>query len=64
MATAKGKGKREPAETITATTAQKQFAEIMNRARHAGTRFRVTDHGAPAIAIVSVDDLARLEGAA
>lgn len=63
MATAKGRGKRK-AETVTATTAQRQFSELMARARLNGERFLVTDHKKPAGAIVSADDLARLETAA
>lgn len=64
MPAASVKGKRKAAEEIAATAARDQLTELLNRARLAGDRFVVTSNGKPAGAIVGLDDLAQLEGAA
>lgn len=63
MATPRGRGKRK-AETITATTVQRKLSDLMDRVRFKGERFLVTEHKKPAMAIVSIDDLKQLDGAA
>lgn len=51
-------------ERVTATYAYRHFAACVDRARFAGERFIVTQHGEDAVVIIAAAELARLEGAA
>ena len=51
-------------ERVTATDAYRHFATYVDRARFAGERFIVTQHGEDAVAIIGAAELARLEAAA
>jgi prevent-host-death family protein len=57
---------RKPAEVerVPATEVRDRIAELMNRAGFGGERFIITRNGEPTVAIVGLDDLKRLEGAA
>jgi prevent-host-death family protein len=43
------------------TQARAEFAELINRVVYGGERVVVTRHGRPLVALVSADDLRRLE---
>ncbi|MFE0424669.1 type II toxin-antitoxin system Phd/YefM family antitoxin [Streptomyces sp. NPDC058953] len=47
---------------IPVTQARAELAELINRVVYGGERVVVTRHGKPLVALVSADDLARLEG--
>ncbi len=49
------------AEEIPVTQARAEFAELVNRVVYGGERIVVTRHGRAIVALVSADDLARLE---
>ncbi|MEU3600486.1 type II toxin-antitoxin system Phd/YefM family antitoxin [Streptomyces sp. NPDC006798] len=46
---------------IPVTQARAELAELINRVVYGGERVVVTRHGKPLVALVSADDLARLE---
>ena len=46
---------------VPVTQARAQFAELINRVVYGGERVVVTRHGKPLIALVSADDLRRLQ---
>lgn len=48
-------------ETITATEARQHFASVINRVARRETRVLIEKSGVPVAAIVSADDIARLE---
>lgn len=50
-----------PTQTMTDTDARQQFADLLDRVQHKQTRVVVERDGIPAAAIVSADDLARLD---
>jgi len=43
------------------TEAKRSFSELLNRAAYAGERIVVTSHGNPKAAVISIEDLRRLE---
>src|ERR1044072_4800366 len=47
---------------IPVTQARAELADLINRVVYAGDRVVVTRHGKPLVALVSADDLRRLEG--
>lgn len=49
------------AEEIPVTRARAEFAELVNRVVYGGERIVVTRHGRGIVALVSAEDLARLE---
>jgi prevent-host-death family protein len=49
------------AQEIPVTQARAEFAELVNRVVYGGERIVVTRHGRAIVALVSADDLARLE---
>jgi prevent-host-death family protein len=51
-------------ESYDVAEAKSRFSELLNRASYGRERFLIRKRGRPAAAIVSVEDLARLEGAA
>lgn len=55
---------RKAPERVTATDAYRNFAEYVARAQFGGERFIVTKAGQDAVAIISVEQLAQLDGAA
>jgi prevent-host-death family protein len=48
-------------EAITSTLVRRELKEVMHRAQYGGARVLVTNHGTPAVAIISAADLALLE---
>ncbi len=46
---------------MNATEARKKFLELLNRAEHGKERIRIERHGKPVAAIISYEDLNRLE---
>jgi prevent-host-death family protein len=46
---------------VNATEARKKFLELINRAEHGRERIRIERHGKPVAAIISYEDLNRLE---
>lgn len=46
---------------ITTTEARTNFQDVLNRVEHQGERIIVERHGKAAVAIVTVEDLKRLE---
>lgn len=46
---------------VNATDARNNFVELINRASYSGERICVERHGKPVAAIISCEDLARLE---
>jgi prevent-host-death family protein len=46
---------------VPVTQARAEFADLVNRVVYGGERVVVTRHGKPIVALVSADDLARLE---
>jgi prevent-host-death family protein len=50
-------------KSIGVAEAKARFSELVNRASHGGERFLIERRGKPVGAIVSAEDLARLEGA-
>ncbi len=53
--------KQPNVQTLDASVAQQQFASILRRVRRRETRVIVQESGTPVAAIVSADDLRRLE---
>jgi prevent-host-death family protein len=49
------------AHEVPVTQARAEFAELINRVVYGGERVVVTRHGKPLVALVSADDLRRLE---
>jgi prevent-host-death family protein len=49
------------AQEIPVTQARAEFAELVNRVVYGGERIVVTRHGRAIVALVSAEDLARLE---
>ncbi|KNB53892.1 type II toxin-antitoxin system Phd/YefM family antitoxin [Streptomyces caatingaensis] len=49
---------------IPVTQARAELADLINRVVYGGERVVVTRHGKPLVALVSADDLRRLEGGA
>ena len=47
--------------TLSVGEAKRRFSEIMGRVLYRGERFIVERHGTPAVALISLDDLSRLE---
>jgi prevent-host-death family protein len=47
---------------LSVAEAKKRFSEIMGRVVYGGERFIIEKHGTPAVAVISLEDLARLEG--
>ena len=47
--------------SISATDARANFQELINRAEYSGERIVIQRHGKDAVAIISLDDLKRLE---
>lgn len=50
------------AHEIPVTQARAELADLINRVVYGGERVVVTRHGKPLVALVSADDLRRLEG--
>ncbi|HEU0169758.1 MAG TPA: type II toxin-antitoxin system Phd/YefM family antitoxin, partial [Chloroflexota bacterium] len=50
-----------PAKPVSAATAKAHLSELMAGVSHGGERFVIERHGRAAAALVSVDDLKRLE---
>jgi len=48
---------------VPVTQARAEFADLVNRVVYGGERVVVTRHGKPIVALVSAEDLARLEEA-
>ena len=48
-------------ERFTATDARKHWSDLLGRTEHAGHRFVITQHGAPAAALIPVEDVQLLE---
>ncbi|MEV0272850.1 type II toxin-antitoxin system Phd/YefM family antitoxin [Hamadaea sp. NPDC050747] len=48
---------------VPVTQARAEFADLVNRVVYGGERVVVTRHGKPIVALVSAEDLARLEAA-
>lgn len=48
---------------VSADDLRSNLAEVMNQAQYRGERFVITRRGKPRAALVSMDDLARLEAA-
>ena len=48
---------------MTVADAKNQFSDVLRRAEHGGERITVERHGKPVAAIVSTEDLKRLEAA-
>jgi prevent-host-death family protein len=46
---------------IPVTQARAEFADLVNRVSYGGERIVVTRHGKPIVALVTADDLAKLE---
>jgi prevent-host-death family protein len=46
---------------VNATAARKKFLELLNRAEYEKERIRIERHGKPIAAIISYEDLNRLE---
>jgi prevent-host-death family protein len=46
---------------VSAAEAKARFAELVSRVAHRGERYVIERHGRPAAALVSLDDLARIE---
>ena len=46
---------------VNATEARKKFLELLNRAEYGKERIRIERHGEPVAAIISYEDLNRLE---
>ncbi len=51
----------EPDETISTTAARDRFADILNRAAYGKERVVLTRRGRPLVAVVPIEDVARLE---
>lgn len=49
-------------ESMDVAHAKSKLSELLNRANYRGERFLIKKHGKPVAAIVSTEDLARLEG--
>lgn len=64
MASQEAKRKRAPREKIPAKVARQRFTELMNRAGHHGERIVVTFNGKDHVAIIGMQDLSLLDGAA
>ena len=47
--------------TISTTEARANFQDVLNRVEHGGERIVIERHGKASVAIVTVDDLKRLE---
>lgn len=52
-----------PMATMTVAEAKNRFSDVLRRAEYGGERVVVERHGKPVAAIVSTDDLRRLEAA-
>ncbi|SNT61761.1 prevent-host-death family protein [Streptosporangium subroseum] len=52
------------AETVPFTVARSQLAELMGRVAYGGERIVLSRHGKPAVALVSIADLERLQAMA
>ena len=50
-------------DAYTLTNARSRFGELVNRARFGRERVILTEHGTPVAAIISVEELAELQGA-
>ena len=48
-------------DTVEVAEAKSRFSELLNRAAYKNERFLIRKHGKPVAAIVSTEDLARLE---
>jgi prevent-host-death family protein len=51
-------------ETVPFTVARSQLAELMGRVAYGGERIVLSRHGKPAVALVSIADLERLQAMA
>jgi prevent-host-death family protein len=49
-------------KSVSVAEAKARFSELVNRAAYAGERFLIERRGKPVGAIISAEDLARLEG--
>lgn len=52
------------AKAISVADAKREFSDVVGAVRHRGQRFVIERHGTPVAALVSLEDLARLEGEA
>lgn len=50
------------AKPISVADAKRDFSDVVGAVRHRGQRFVIQRHGTPVAALVSLEDLARIEG--
>lgn len=55
--------RRKPRTSVTADQARDDMKDVLNRAEFGGERVIITRHGKPAAAVVSIDDLEKIEAA-
>lgn len=60
MMAGKAERRKEP-EQVMASEARDRLTEMMNRARYSGDRFVITQNGQPAVALISAEELDRLD---
>lgn len=57
------KSRRKQRTSVTADQARDDMKDLLNRAEFGGERVIITRHGKPAAAVVSIDDLEKIEAA-